>query len=473
MNTDLVSAAATGVVRPEDGSPNPESGAGSRPAEDSPSPRLTGCRRRAAGFTLAACLWLGALPVLPVPAEPEVVGPMVGHTSHEHAHLWMRPGVAGEVVLEVFCGVDGQQVARLTDDSSEAMDFTVRWRIDGLAADHPYRYRISWDGGRVGQDAELGFRTWPAPEQPSRLVLAFGSCAHSRPTEIYRTMEAKGAQALVLLGDTPYIDNPDREINRAKHRQFLTQPEIASFIARHPTWDTWDDHDFGLNDSHGANTPTRLSNREAFIEYRAQEHFGQQGEGIYTSFRAGGVEVFMLDARYFARTEASPVDPEKLTCLGGRQWNWLLEHLEQSDAPFKILATGQVWFEKANREIDHWHTYRHERDALWAFIEERGIPGVILMGGDIHASRHMIWQGAAGYDLHEFTTSPLHERVIPGLNSPHEFLVWGEAIPEIFLRLTVDTTVEPAVLEADMVTIDGETVYSVRISRDELEPGGE
>ena len=427
---------------------------------------------RLAPFALVVILashLFAPLPDLLAQESPVVVGPMLGHTSHQHAHLWIRPGVVGEVELRVYCGEQGSEVARLKDQAVAETDLTARWRVEGLRPDHPYRYEIRWSGGSAGLEDPLVFRTWPAPDRPSRVVLSFGSCAHSRPTAIYQTMLDQGSQGLVLLGDTPYIDNPDREVHRVKHREFLLQPELAALVARHPTWDTWDDHDFGLNDSHGENTPTRFSNREAFIEYRALEHFGEEGEGIYTSFRVGGVEVFLLDPRFFAQTAPSPVDPTLPTCLGERQWEWIREKLKASKAPFKILATGMVWFKKANREIDHWHTYRHERDALWAYIAEADIPGVVLMGGDIHASRHLIWKDAVGYDLHEFTVSPLHERTIPSLNSPHDYLVWGEAIPEIFLRIEVDTTVEPPRLKADWITIDGTVQYSVAIGREELE----
>ena len=54
--------------------------------------------------------------------------------------------------------------------------------------------------------------------------------------------------------------------------------------------------------------------------HTANESFGEDGEGIYTSFRRGPVEVFLIDARYFSQTGPSPVDPKKKALLGERQW---------------------------------------------------------------------------------------------------------------------------------------------------------
>ena len=36
---------------------------------------------------------------------------------------------------------------------------------------------------------------------------------------------------------------------------------------------------------------------------------------------------------------------------------------------------------------DHWEAYAHERDALFRFLGENDIEGVVLVGGDIHRTR--------------------------------------------------------------------------------------
>ena len=99
---------------------------------------------------------------------------------------------------------------------------------------------------------------------------------------------------MLLCGDTPYIDTSDLATNRRRHREFLAQPGLAELIRTRPTLGTWDDHDFGANDS-DATKVYRETIRQVFTEYRALQSFGENGEGIYTSFRRGPVEVFLID----------------------------------------------------------------------------------------------------------------------------------------------------------------------------------
>jgi alkaline phosphatase D len=282
-------------------------------------------------------------------------------------------------------------------------------------------------------------------------------------------MGQEGIEGLVLLGDTPYINSSDLQVNRDRHREFLQMPTLASLGRHTPIWSTWDDHDFGGNDTDG-NVADKETIRRVFAEYRANREFGDGKEGIYTRFRRGPLEVFVLDARYFAQTGASPVDPDKPTCLGSKQWSWLLAGLRESSADFKIIASGQIWDDKTNSEKDDWHTYAHEREALLDFIAAEKIPGVILMGGDIHASRALRYPDRVGYPLWQFIVSPLHDRTIEQLNVPHPNLVWGEAEPNVFLRVTADDTGDQPTLVATWIQMDGKRLHEVRLTADELTP---
>ena len=82
-------------------------------------------------------------------------------------------------------------------------------------------------------------------------------------------------------------------------RKFLYQLWVAKSI---PFWNTWDD--LGKNDSDGRVTG-KENIRQAFMEYSALANYGEQGEGIYTKFRRGPVEVWMIDGRWFSQTNPS------------------------------------------------------------------------------------------------------------------------------------------------------------------------
>ena len=124
-----------------------------------------------------------------------------------------------------------------------------------------------------------------------------------------------------------------------------------------------------------------------------------------------------------------------------------------------------IWDDKKNGEKDDWGTYAHEREAIFDFIGENKISGVVLIGGDIHVSRHLKYpmQDRIGYDLHQFIISPLHDSVIPSLNVPHPHLQWGEPLKNMFLTVTADTTGERPTLDAKWIDRTGKLHRHVRI----------
>ena len=410
----------------------------------------------------------GAAPAVePTPAPGDVdTGPLVGFVDASSAMIWMRPRTADHVRVELDLP-DGstRRLPRVAVDPDR--DRTAVVTVDGLAADTSYPYRVF-----VGDDPTPRpgvFRTAPTPGRPARVVLGIGSCASSEPDGIWTRILDEDCDALLLIGDTPYIDTTDLTAARRRHRGFLQVPEAAETVARMAVHGTWDDHDFGGNDTAG-NLPGKENTRRAFSEYRPQPTHGVDGEGIFHSFRRGPVEVFMIDARWFAATEPSFADPSKPTLLGARQWAWLQEGLRTSTAPFKLLVTGMIWDDKKNSERDDWGTYAHERDAIERFIGEEGITGCVLVGGDIHCSRALKYDTTerCGYDLRQLIVSPMHDGVIPSLNVPHPALVDSVVHPHVFLRLVVDDTREPAELVATWIDRDGTRMMEMRMTEEEL-----
>lgn len=402
---------------------------------------------------------------------PKFTGPMVGHVSDVDANIWFRPDEPGEYSLHIL-KADGSEDRVITATAKIENDNCLTWHVSGMHSGSQYGYKISGSNGVLVSGEKYYFETAPDPAKASKVCLAFGSCAANKPLELWSQMEQRGSQALVLLGDTPYIDSTDLSVARQRHREFLQVPQLASLISHTPTWGTWDDHDFGRNDSDGR-LKGKENTRQAFVEYRANKGFGHDRSGIYTKFQYGPVEVFLLDTRWFARTETSPVDTKQPTLLGRKQWEWLKEALLASTAPFKLITCGMIWDDKENSESDDWGTYSYERDALYEFIGQNKISGVVLIGGDIHCSRHLKYdtEKSVGYPIHQFIVSPIHDSTIPKLNVPHPNLVRGEAVPHVWLRLEVDSTQSPARLHAEWVQMKGRPMWDVTLTADELSFG--
>ncbi|MFP6582172.1 MAG: alkaline phosphatase D family protein [Candidatus Hydrogenedentota bacterium] len=424
-------------------------------------------------FGAAAGAGLLLHPVLSSAAESGdtkgTTGPMIGHVSETTVEIWFRPAKTGKYTVVVF--QDDKEIRRATERSLSENDQCLTWHVRSLKAKTRYHYSVLDDDGSVvaGYTSDHYFDTAPDPNKLGKVCLAFGSCAHAKPLELWKQIHDQGAQGLVLLGDTPYIDSTRLSIARRKQRDFLAVPDIAQLIRNTSIWGTWDDHDFGKNDSDGT-LPGKENSRQAFLEYRANANYGHGSEGIYTRFRYGPIEVFLLDTRWFARTETSPVDPSKPTLLGARQWAWLKKSLKGSTAPFKIIACGMIWDDKENGESDDWGTYSHERSALFDFIGEKNISGVVLIGGDIHCSRLLQYktEQQVGYPIRQCIVSPIHDSTIPSLNVAHPDLIHGAAIPHVWLRVEVDTTASPATFKADWVQKDGQEMWALELDENDL-----
>ncbi|WP_299538821.1 alkaline phosphatase [uncultured Streptomyces sp.] len=417
--------------------------------------------------------------VTPTPMPPEQpVGPMVGHTDTDSALIWARPGLDPAAHARWNCAYRERKkngkgkwhtvTARIDTDNDNTLIAPLR----GLKPDTPYDFSLTPAKETAGFTPMTGsFTTSPDPDRPAVVTMGMGSCAPSVPEAVWTKIMEEGCDSFVMLGDTPYIDSSDLKVARQKHRTFLVQPEISQMISSMPIWATWDDHDFGGNDFHG-DYKSKRQNRTAFVNYRANPTYGQtadgkilrrrtDGEGVYTSFRRGPIEVFLLDPRWFSRTAPSWADPSQVTCLGTVQWDWLRRELRKSTAPFKAIATGMIWDDKQNSEKDDWGTYSYERDAIFDFIATEKIPGCFLLGGDIHVSRALNYGPRIGYDLWQYIVSPLHDSTIPSLNVPSPYLVHSAVEPHVFLKLVADTTLSMPTLTATWINRDGERLFEV------------
>lgn len=397
-------------------------------------------------------------------------GPMVGHVSANDILIWARFSKSGEYQLTVR-DAQGDSPPGVSAHAKQESDNCVRWKFEGLRPGTRYQYEIASDGQTLVDDEDCFFAT--AHEEASTVVrLTFGSCAREDKgsSAVWRRMREIDPHAVVLLGDTPYIDSTELDVQRRRHREFAAVLDFRRLVRNRSLYATWDDHDFGRNDTNGI-LPGKENSRRAFSEYHANPSFGDGKQGIYTKFRRGGVEVFLLDTRFFAATEPSPFDKTKASLLGKTQWEWLQRGLKESTAPFKVLACGMIW-NKAVRpgKQDHWGTYPHERDALFEFIGRENITGIVLIGGDIHRTRVLRHHSTeqAGYRIPELITSPVHDGVIANAKQPHPALIHDSGEPNSFLFLTVDNRSTPSTLTASFQNSAGREFYHLKLTDREL-----
>ena len=385
-----------------------------------------------------------ALPLLFQEPEPKLThGPLRGACDTMSIDFWARASVPGEYTLELK-QADRSGPAPVVSKAEVENDLTLHWHIEELAQGAKYSCRIQ-SGKLTLYDS--GERTFEATisDSDSKATLVFGSCCEEklRPDQpIWGTIESTHPDALVLLGDTPYIDSTNLGVQRSAYREFFNFAPIRRSLLGMSCYFTWDDHDYASNDQYGLITG-RENSRRAFLEYHASQNLGVDGEGIFTSFRRGPVEVFVLDTRWFADIEPSVLAKDRRSLLGAKQSAWLKHGLLSSSAPFKILTCGMVWNDAVRPgKKDCWGNWLDERDGLLRWIGEKHISGLVLVGGDIHRSRVILhpFKSMVGYDVPEFISSPLAQSVIEAAKVDAPGLLFDVGAPASFLWMQTGHT---------------------------------
>jgi alkaline phosphatase D len=374
-------------------------------------------------------------------------------------HLWTRvpsafqPSGGGDldVGYEVATSPDFERsaiVARGTETTSAARDFTVRPRVDGLRSNSFYYYRFTTSTGYASETGRA--RTAPSGAEASSLLLATVSCqAFSVGTyAAYLGLVRESVDFVVHLGDHIYEKDAGRpglpdplggraatslDDYRAKYRQYLGDPAYRA-ARRQFTWiDIWDDHEV-FNDyttvDVGAGPRRASAAYQAFAEYMpipselgVDAASGRPTVQMYRNWALGDlVDVVALDERQFRGAKACSQDFLTRPCaanagadrtmLGAAQKAWLKDTLGASRSAwrfvlsevmlssFKAPATarrndelGRELFGDHARQVgdvilnlDAWDGFPAERQELLDFLATERIDNVAVLTGDIHSA---------------------------------------------------------------------------------------
>jgi alkaline phosphatase D len=272
-------------------------------------------------------------------------------------------------------------------------------------------------------------RTSPAVGEPVSFSVAFGSCArYARDSEqpIWNAVRSHAPDVFLWLGDNIYGDTLNPAALAEEYRRQRDVSTFRPFGRSVPQLAIWDDHDYGLN-NHDRSNPIRDGALAAFRTYWANPSYGLTDvPGVFFRYRYGAVDFFMLDGRYYRDANDAPDVPGK-TMLGAAQLAWLKQELAGSNAVFKVLACGSGWSKAKGPGGDSWSAFLHERNALFDFIRERKIGGVVLLSGDTHVGElnAIPWSERGGYDFYDLVSSPLAQECGDE---------WPNRSPEITIR---------------------------------------
>ncbi|MFN2385933.1 MAG: alkaline phosphatase [Thermoanaerobaculia bacterium] len=360
------------------------------------------------------------------PASPSLPGlrsgPMRGYAELTEASLWLQTTGPAEVRVRYWpAGYPDQAVTSAAATATEASAWTAQFRLPGLRPGTRYEYELLMGSGPPLRQPDWAFVTqpfWQYRNPPPPFTVAIGSCffandpisdrpgePYGRSPEIFERIAEKRPDLMLWLGDNVYYREPDfgspaalRERN-AKARE---EPRLRKLLAASSHYAIWDDHDFGPNNAVWTYRYAAAA-EEAFRLYWSNPTYGLPGaRGIFGQFSWADVDFFLLDDRTY-RTPENAADARSRRMLGAEQMRWLEDALLASEAPFKIIASGNQIL-NARAEIDTLLPYPAEHRELMDWITSNGIPRVVFLSGDKHHAE-LIRQTPRGfYTLYDFTS---------------------------------------------------------------------
>lgn len=362
-----------------------------------------------------------------------LLGPMLGPATETSVTLWAMVNGVYDVVIEYADNEVFREPKRAGPFRAERENlYIVRPTISGLSPATSYWYRIivrdrEQEGGHP---LPMGrFRTTPTVGQSENFTVGYGSCAnfgYDPVQAVWTAVSLNMPNMFFNLGDNIYCDSLEPFVLDFEYQR---QRGVANYqhVARNvPQFAIWDDHDFGLND-HDRTNPIKENALEAFKRYWLNPSYGlPKTPGVFFSYSYGAVDFIFTDGRYH-RDPNSDEDAPKKTMLGKEQLEWLKAELKDAKGTFKVLACGSGWSKNKGPGGDAWSSFLHERDALFDFIRDENIEGVILISGDTHIGEFncIPWSDRGGYDLYDLVSSPISSRQSNN---------WLRRDPEIRLR---------------------------------------
>jgi alkaline phosphatase D len=235
---------------------------------------------------------------------------------------------------------------------------------------------------------------------------------YGSPYSVLTRIHERKPDMMLWLGDNVYLREPDWNTRtgifyRYTHTRSL--PELQALLGSTHHYATWDDHDFGPNDS-DRSFWNKAATLEAFKLFWANPAYGVHRDnkaahsGVTGVAEWGDVAFFLLDNRSF-RSPNNRQSGDRVM-LGEEQLQWLIDALASSRATFKVIAIGGQVLNPVP-VFENYSTYPAELTKLLTLIEQEGIKGVVFVSGDRHHTELSKKERAGTYPLYDFTISSI------------------------------------------------------------------
>lgn len=268
---------------------------------------------------------------------------------------------------------------------------------------------------------QRSFRTLTVENDSVRFAICSCMDQDNHKPEIWASLLAAKPDVIFFIGDHVYADrgagsggaDPDHLWEKfSEARQTLEifhLPQLIPIIA------TWDDHDFGLNDTDSLSYPYVAESQINFSQFFAQDptycRYLNRGPGVSSSIDLGSQRFLLMDDRSFRLEKGSR---DRYAHWGKDQEEWALNLIRTSKGPTWLMNGSQIFpsvFWKESLSGSHPVQYRGFLDEL-----RRSLSSVIFCSGDVHYSEiSRLEKDLLGYETYEITSSSIHSRSFPGV----------------------------------------------------------
>ncbi|MCX7617525.1 alkaline phosphatase [Tepidiforma sp.] len=288
---------------------------------------------------------------------------------------------ADDLTLVVRSEPSGEEVGRFPPASLSPAG-VARFDVAGLQPATRYRWAVA-AGGREDRSRSGSLTTLPAGR--ASFTLAFGSCASTGSNgQVFDRIREAAPLLFIHTGDFHYedIDDDAPGAIRAAFARSLRAPAQQALWLDVPILYTWDDHDYGGDDS-DRTTRSRAAARAVYREI--VPHYSLPLDGpIAQAVTVGRVRVIVTDSRS-ERDPSRWQDGPGKSMLGEAQLAWLFEELlrARGEAALIIWVNSVPWI-SSETGSDSWAAYADERRRIADFLVEHRIDNLVMLSGDAH-----------------------------------------------------------------------------------------
>ncbi len=257
-------------------------------------------------------------------------------------------------------------------------------------------------------------------------TIAFGGDAHQKdPQPILDMISDIKPDLFIYLGDNVYNDSYQIKDLQGCYNKLGSKQEFIRLKNTTDILATWDDHDYGWNDS-GKDYPYKERSKQIFLDFFGIPEKGiLKREGIYYSKIFSDskhrVQIIMLDLRTFRdglipyknnrsvtegfgyKLDYSPHLNQNRTILGEEQWLWLKKQLRIT-ADLRLIVTS-TQFAVTSNGYESWANFPHEQQRMLDLIKSTRAEGVLFISGDVHYGEISMIEEQYLYKIFDITSS--------------------------------------------------------------------